>query len=290
MIWCLIYLVVNTLSHNFCRRSFARVQQFGNCHAGRILVAQSTRLQALSMCVCERQGQCRTSFPRLVNCYCSCRKLYVDRRVSTGVLGAAAAVGSGRTLLCFFKPKNATDGARESPVLMDSSSGMGASGDVDVMATGVVRGGEGGAGAGSDPDVVVTGLVSKGDGGAGAGTFADVVATGVVYGLDYSEGAGIDIDGEAADGSGPVDRTLVHARIYYAGLRPAVREPVYQHYSSTLHGIGNTGVSWEVRINLNPVSLDAGRTASRGILSTGRAGTVEQPGGAPCVDIKATRA
>ena len=85
-----------------------------------------------------------------------------------------------RTLLNFFKPKSATDGAKESPVLMDSSSGGGASYDADVVATGVVNRGEGGVGAGSDADVVVTGVVSKGESGAGAGCFADVVATGVV--------------------------------------------------------------------------------------------------------------
>ena len=37
----------------------------------------------------------------------------------------------------FFKPNSATDGAKESPVLMDSSSGGGASGDADVVAMGV---------------------------------------------------------------------------------------------------------------------------------------------------------
>ena len=148
---------------------------------------------------------------------------------------------------------------------------------------------------GSDADVVVTGVVSKGEGGAGAGSFADVVATGVVNGLKDCEGAGIVIDGvfsDAADGSDLADRTLVHAFIYCAGLRPAVREPVLQHYPSTLYGIGNQGVSWEARINLNRVSLYAVQTASRGILSPSCAGTVEQPGGtcAPCLDIKGTGA
>ena len=41
-----------------------------------------------------------------------------------------------------------------------------------------------------------------------------MVATGVVNGLEDGEGAGIDKDGvfsNAADGSGPADRTLVHA-------------------------------------------------------------------------------
>ena len=71
----------------------------------------------------------------------------------------------------FFKPKSATDGAKESPVLMDCSSGGGASGDADVVATGVVSRGEGVAGAGSDPDMVVTGVVSKGEGGAVRGRF-----------------------------------------------------------------------------------------------------------------------
>ena len=92
----------------------------------------------------------------------------------------------------------------------------------------------------------------------------------------------------AAAGSGPADRTLVHAPIYCAGLRPAIREPVLQHYPSSLQGIANQGVSWEPRINLNRVSLHAVPTVSRGTLSSGCAGTVEQPGGscAPCLDIK----
>ena len=92
----------------------------------------------------------------------------------------------------------------------------------------------------------------------------------------------------AADGSAPTDRTLVYAPIYCAGFRPAVREPVLQHCPSTLHGIGNQGVSWEARINLNRVSLHAVPTASCGILSPGCAGTVEQPGDAcaRCLDIK----
>ena len=219
----------------------------------------------------------------------ACRPTCVDRGA-----GAAAAVGSGRTLLGFFKPKSATDGAKESPVLMESSSGGGASGDADVVATGVLSRGEGGAGERSGTDVVVTGVV-RGEGGAGASSFADVVATGVVNGLEDCEGAGIYMDGvfsDAADGSGPADRTLVRAPIYCAGLRPAVREPVLQHYPSTLHGIGNQGVSWEARINLNRVSLHAVPTASHGILSPGCAGTVEQPGGtcAPCLDIKGTTA
>ena len=178
---------------------------------------------------------------------------------------------------------------------MDSSSGGGAKGDVDVVATRVVSRGEGGAGAGSDADVVVTGVMSKRKGGAGAGSFADVVATGVVSGLEDCEGAGIDIDGvfsDAADGSGPAHRTLVHAPIYCAGVRPAVREPVLQNYPSTFHGIGNQGVSWEARINLNRVYVHAVPTASRGILSPGCAGMVEQLGGtwAPCLDIKGTKA
>ena len=113
-------------------------------------------------------------------------------------------------------------------------------------------------------------------------------------GLEDCEGAGIDMDdvfSDAADGSGPADRTLVHAPIYCAGLRPAVREPVLHHYPSTLHGIGNQGVSSEARINLNRVSLQAVPTASRGILSPGCAETVEQPGGtcAPCLDIEGTK-
>ena len=166
----------------------------------------------------------------------ACPPTCVDRGA-----GAAAAVGSGCTLLDFFKPNKATDGAKESPVLMDSSRDGGASGDADVVAKGLVSRSKGGAGAGSDVDVVMTGVVSKGEGGAGAGSFADVVATGVVNGLEDCEGAGVDMDGvfsDAAEGSGPADRTLVHAPIYCAGLRPAVRDPVLQHYPSTLHGIG----------------------------------------------------
>ena len=195
----------------------------------------------------------------------ACRPTCVDRGA-----GAAAAVGSGRTLLDFFKSKSATDGAKESPVLMASSGGGGARGDVDVVATGVVSRGEGGAGAGSDAGVVVTGVMSEVEDGAGAGSFADVVATGVVNGLEDCEGADIDIDGVFSDAAGescPADRTLVHAPIYCAGLRPAVREPVLQHYPSTLHGIGNPGVSWEARINLYRVSLHAVPTASRAAAS-----------------------
>ena len=41
-------------------------------------------------------------------------------------------------------------------MFMDSSSGGGASGDADVVVTGVVSRGEGGAGAGSFADVVAT--------------------------------------------------------------------------------------------------------------------------------------
>ena len=85
----------------------------------------------------------------------------------------------------FFKPKSTTDDAKESPVLMHSSSGGGASGDADV---------------------VVTGVVSKGEGGAGAGSFADVDLMGVVNGLEYCEGAGVDMGGvfsDAADASCP---------------------------------------------------------------------------------------
>ena len=88
----------------------------------------------------------------------ACRPTCVDRGA-----GAAAAVGSWRTLLFFFKPKSATDGAKESPVLMDSIGDGGESGDADVVATGVV---------------------SRGESGAGAGSFAHVVATGVVNGLE----------------------------------------------------------------------------------------------------------
>ena len=63
----------------------------------------------------------------------SCRPTCVDRGA-----GAAAVLGSGRTLLDFIKPKSATDGAKESPVLMESSSGGSTSGDADVGTTGVV--------------------------------------------------------------------------------------------------------------------------------------------------------
>ena len=192
-------------------------------------------------------------------------------------------------MLGFFKPKSATDGAKESPVLMDGSNGGGASGDADVVTTGVVSRsecgagagsgadvvvtgvvskGEGGAGAGSGTDVVVTGVVSKGEGGAGAGSFAGAVATEFVNGLEDCEGSGIDMDGvlsDAADGSGPADRTIVHAPIYCAGLHPAVVEPVLEHYPSTLHGIRIQGVSCEVWKNLYSVSLCAVSTASRGI-------------------------
>ena len=69
-------------------------------------------------------------------------------------------------------------------------------------------------------------------------------------GFEDCEGAGIVMDGvfsDAADGSGPPDRTLVHAPTYGVGIRPAVREPVLQHYPSPLHGAGNQGVSWEAR-------------------------------------------
>ena len=178
---------------------------------------------------------------------------------------------------------------------MGSSSGGGASGDADVVATEAMSRVEGGAGESTGADMVVTGVVSKGEGGAGVGSFADVVATEVVNGLEDCEGSGIDMNGvfsDDADGSGPADRTLVHAPIYCAGLRPAVREPVIQHYPSTLHGIGNQRVSLEARINLNRVSLHAVPTASRGILRPGCAGTLEPPGGtcAPCLDIKVTKA
>ena len=128
--------------------------------------------------------------------------------------GTAVVVGSGRTLLDFFKLKSATEGAKESPVLMDCRSGGVASSDADVVATGVVNRGEGGAGAGSD---------------------ADVVVTGVVNGPEDCEGAGFDMDGvfsDAADGTSLADRTLVHAPIYCAGSRSDVREPVLQHCPS----------------------------------------------------------
>ena len=132
--------------------------------------------------------------------------------------------------------------------------------------------GKGGAGAGSDVDVVVTGVVSKIESGAVAGIFADVVATGVVNEVEDCEGAGISMGGvfsDAADGSSPAGRTRVHAPIYCSGLRPAVREPVLQHYQSTLHDIVDQRVSWEARINLDRVFLHAVPTASRGILRPG---------------------
>ena len=144
-------------------------------------------------------------------------------------VGAAAAVGSGRTLLVIFKPKSAADGAKESPVVMDSTSGGGVSGDADVVAPGDVSRGEGGAGATSDADEVVTGVLSKCERAAGEGNFADEVATGVVNDLKDCKGASIDMDSicsAVAEGSGPVNRTLVHASIYYADLRSAVIEPV----------------------------------------------------------------
>ena len=199
----------------------------------------------------------------------ACRPKCVDRRAA-----AAAAVGNGRTLLAFFEARTATHGPNDPPVLMDSSSGGGATGDSDVVATGIV---------------------SKGEGGVGGGGFADVVAPGVVNGLEGCEGLGIDMDDvfyDAADGSGLADRTLVHAYIYCAELRPAVREPVHQHSPPTLHGIGVHGVSWEARTNLNRVYLHAVPTASLSILSLGCAGTEEQPRGtcAPCLDIKGMKA
>ena len=148
-----------------------------------------------------------------------------------------------------------------------------------------------GRGASSDADVEATGIVSRGEGGVGAGSDADAVAAGVVNVLEDCKGAGIDMDGVfsvAADGSGPTDKTLVHAPICCAGLRPAVREPVLQ-LSMVL---ATRGSSWEAWINLIRVSLHAVRTAPRGILSPGCAGTVEQPGGmcAPCLDINGTKA
>ena len=129
--------------------------------------------------------------------------------------------------------------------------------------------GSNGGGASGDADVVTTGVVSRSEGVAGAGSFADAVATGFVNGLEDCEGSGIDMDGvfsDAADGSGPADRTLVHAPIYCAGLHPAVPEPVLEHYRSTFHGIRVQGVSWEARISLfYSVSLYAVSTASRGV-------------------------
>ena len=65
----------------------------------------------------------------------ACRPTCVDKGAR-----ASATVGSGQKLLGFFKPKSATDGAKESPVLMGSSSVGGASGDADGVATVVVNG------------------------------------------------------------------------------------------------------------------------------------------------------
>ena len=99
---CFIYDIVFVkytwlLMHcfTFFGRPFAPFQQFGICHAGRILVAQRMRLHALSMCVCEKQEQIRVVFPRLITCYCSCRKLHVDQCVSTGVLVPRRRWGAG---------------------------------------------------------------------------------------------------------------------------------------------------------------------------------------------------
>ena len=86
MLFVNLYLIVNTLLQVFHGRSFARVQQSGSCHARRILVAQCMRPQAFSMCVCEKLDQISIFFPRLINCFRSCRKLHADQRVSTGVL------------------------------------------------------------------------------------------------------------------------------------------------------------------------------------------------------------
>ena len=159
------------------------------------------KLQALSMCICEKQKHIRIFFPWLINCYCSCRKLHVDRqRVSTGVLVSRRRWAEGAHLLFLFKPKSATDGAKKSPVLMNSSSGGGASSVVDVVSTGVV---------------------SKGEGGAGAGSLDDVVATGVVNRLGDCKGEGIDMDGvlsDAAEGSGPADRTLCPRSHIFRGI------------------------------------------------------------------------
>ena len=136
-------------------------------------------------CVFEKQEQIRIYFRftddqlLLLMLQVACRPTCVCR------LGCWRRGGGGERahIAGFFKLKSATDGAKESPVLMDSSSGGGASGEADVVATGVVNRGEGGAGTGCDADVVVTGVVSKGESGAGAGSFADVVATGVVIAL-----------------------------------------------------------------------------------------------------------
>ena len=87
------------------------IQHCGNCHAGRILVAQCMRLQALSMCVCEKQEQIRIFFPRLINYYCSCRKLHVDQRVSTGVLVPRRRWGAGAH--CWFFQTEERHGRRE---------------------------------------------------------------------------------------------------------------------------------------------------------------------------------
>lgn len=176
-------------------------------------------------------------------------------------------------MLNFFQRVSTADGARESPVARDSSS----------------------VGAGSDVGGVAARSAGVRGGGASEGSDAEVVATGVMNGLEDCEGAGSEVDGvfpDAADEHGPTDMTCVHAPILCAGMSTGVREPVLQHYPSTLHGVGNQGVSWEARIYPNRISVHAVATTSRGILSPGCAGTAEQPGGTcePCLNIKFTKA
>ena len=117
-----------------------------------------------------------------IYCYCSFRKLHADQRACRHGRWCRGGGGERAHIAEFFKRKSATDGANESPVLMESSSGGGTSGDADLVATGVVSRGEGIAGERSGADVVETGVVSKDEGSSDAGDFADVVATGVVNG------------------------------------------------------------------------------------------------------------
>ncbi|CAN0039368.1 unnamed protein product [Ectocarpus sp. 6 AP-2014] len=216
-------------------------------------------------------------------------------------------------MLRFFKPTSTTGGGKGSRDVMDSSGG--ASSDVEVLSTGVAGGREGGTSAGSDAEVVATGVAGGGGGGAGAssdvevlstgvaggreggtgtGSDGEVVATGVVNGREGCEGASSEMDGafsDAAHESGSTDMVRAQNPLRCAGLRPNVREPVIQHYPAALHGVVKKGLSWEARIDTNGVALFAVESVSRGILSPGCAGAVEEPGGMcePCVDIKGSK-
>ena len=169
--------------------------------------------------------------------------------------------------------------------------GAGAGSDAEVVATGVEGGGGGGAGASSDVEVLSTGVAGGREGGTGTGSDGEVVATGVVNGREDCEGASSEMDGafsDAAHESGSTDMVRVQNPLRCAGLRPNVREPLLQHYPAALHGVDKKGLSWEARIDPNGVALHAVESVSRGILSPGCAGAVEEPGGTcePCVDIK----